>query len=313
MSTALAIDVGGTKISAALVDADARCHDRRSVPTPRDEDALVDTIVGLATELLARHGARPVGVSAAAFVDARRRTVLFAPNLAWRDLRLVELLEARLGVPVVLENDGNAAAWGEHRHGAGRGFDELLVVTVGTGVGGGLVRGGTLHRGAAGLGGEVGHLRLVPEGMPCGCGASGCLEAHASGTALLREVREAVAVRGPGTAALLRQAGGVEAIDGPLVSRLAAAGDPFCREALAALGRRLGEGIASLVAVLDPALVVVGGGVAEAGELVLGSLRASLAAHLPGGSWRPQVAVRAAELGPVAGLVGVADLARASA
>ncbi len=152
----------------------------------------------------------------------------FSPNLAWRDLDLRADLAARIDLPVVVENDANAAAWGEFRFGAGADVDEFLMVTVGTGVGGGVVLGGRLQRGAYGFAAEVGHLRVVPGGRPCGCGQHGCLEQYASGSALVRDVRDDVAAGVAGSGALLERAGGsATAITGPLITEAARAGDPY--------------------------------------------------------------------------------------
>jgi glucokinase len=237
--------------------------------------------------------------------------VLFAPNLAWRDLDLKADLEATLGLPVVVENDANAAAWGEFQFGAGHDVDDLLLVTVGTGVGGGVVLDGSLYRGAFGVGAEIGHMRVVPDGVRCGCGNRGCFEMYSSGSALVREARAAARAGSLLAADLLDRAGGdVEAITGPLITEAAWAGDPFAVEQLAAVGRWLGEGIASLAAVLDPAVVVVGGGVSAADELLLDPVRRAFAAQLTGRGHRPMLEIRKSRLGNQAGLIGAADLTR---
>ena len=238
--------------------------------------------------------------------------MLFAPNLAWRDLDLKADLGAALGLPVVVENDANAAAWGEFQFGAGHDVDDLLLVTVGTGVGGGVVLDGRCYRGAFGVGAEIGHMRVVPDGILCGCGNRGCFEMYASGYG--------AGARGPGRgprrarcwrADLLDRAGGdPDAITGPLITEAARDGDTFAIEQLAALGRWLGEGIASLTAVLDPAVVVIGGGVSAADELLLDPVRAAFAAQLTGRGHRPMLEIRRARLGNRAGLIGAADLAR---
>ncbi|MGZ5398616.1 MAG: ROK family glucokinase, partial [Nocardioides sp.] len=248
---------------------------------------------------------------AAGYVDRDRARVLFAPNIAWRDVNLKAELEERVDVPVVVENDANAAAWGEFRFGAGSDVDDLMLVTVGTGVGGGLVLDGELYRGAFGVGAEIGHLRVVPDGIICGCGHHGCFEQYASGSALVREARQ-IAINGvPAADALLARAGGsVEAIDGPMISEAARDGDAFAIGRLAELGHWLGSGIASLVTVLDPAVVAIGGGVSEAGDLLLEPLRAAFERHLPGREYRPLAEIRRATLGNAAGMIGAADLAR---
>jgi glucokinase len=212
---------------------------------------------------------------------------------------------------VVVENDANAAAWGEFQFGAGHDVDDLLLVTVGTGVGGGVVVDGSLYRGAFGVGAEIGHMRVVPDGLRCGCGNRGCLEMYASGSALVREARAAAHAGSLLAADLMDLAGGdSNAITGPLVTQAARQGDAFCIEQLSSLGRWLGEGIASLAAVLDPAVVVIGGGVSAADELLLGPTRAAFAAQLTGRGHRPMLEIRKARLGNRAGLIGAADLTR---
>jgi len=312
MSVACGIDVGGTKIAGGVVDSDGNILEQRRVESPaRDADAMSDAIVGLVGELAGRHDIVGVGIGAAGYVDKTRSTVLFAPNLAWRDIDLKAQLEPRLDLPVVVENDANAAAWGEFRYGAGHDVDDLLLVTVGTGVGGGLVLDGELYRGAFGVGAEIGHMRVVPGGRLCGCGNYGCFEQYASGKALVRNAREAAREGSLLARTLLDLTGGdVDRIDGPVITDAAREGDTFAVEQLAELGRWLGEGIASLAAVLDPAVVAIGGGVADADGLLLDPIRAAFDANLSGRGHRPILEVRKATLGNRAGLIGAADLAR---
>jgi glucokinase len=312
MGLSVGIDVGGTKIAGGVVDDHGTmlATARRESPAT-DTHAIEVSIEDLVEELRADFQVETVGVGAAGFVDSRRSTVLFAPNLAWRDEPLRADLEKRIGLPVVVENDANAAAWGEFTFGAGEDVADSLLVTVGTGIGGGIVLDGQLLRGAFGVAGEIGHLRVVPDGRLCGCGNHGCWEKYASGTALVTEAREQAAQGSLIARSLLDRAGGdVEAITGPLITAAAHEGDAFAREQLAVLGRWLGEGIASLAAVLDPAVVVVGGGVSQAGELLLESTRAHFRANLTGRHYRPELEIRAAQLGNEAGMIGAADLAR---
>lgn len=314
MTLSIGIDIGGTKIAGGVVDASGVVLARHRAESPAtDAEAIETAVVELVTSLSSEHDVAAVGVGAAGFIDAARSTVLFAPNIAWRNEPLGTDLGSRLGLPVVVENDGNAAAWGEFVYGAGRDLDadDMLLVTVGTGVGGGIVAGGELRRGAFGVAGEIGHIRMVHQGRLCGCGNRGCWEPYASGTALVRNVREEAAAGSLIARPLLDRAGGdPEAITGPLVTELAVEGDRFAREQLADLGRWLGEGIASLVAVLDPGLVVVGGGVSAAGDLLLDPLRDTFSHALTGRGFRPMPEIRGAELGNDAGMIGAADLAR---
>jgi glucokinase len=271
---------------------------------------LVDVVVEIARQLLADHDAERVGVGAAGWVDAQRRTVLFAPNLAWRKAPLRDEISSRLDLPVVIENDANAAAWGEYRFGAGEQQADVVVLTIGTGIGAGVIVSGSLYRGAFGIAGEPGHLRVVPGGRLCGCGNYGCWEQYCSGRALVRAAQE-IATQRPGDGRrLLQIAGGVEAIDGPAVTRAAQEGDPAAVDCFEEIGRWLGQGIADVAAVLDPARFVIGGGVADAGDLLLKPARETFASVLSGRGHRPIADIVPATLGSEAGLVGAADLAR---
>lgn len=311
------VDVGGTKVAAGLVDADGQVLARCAQQTPSTSAQKVVDVVAEVVDALRQQAPGPVravGLGAAGFVDAGRATVLFAPNLAWRDEPLRDRVAARVGLPVVVENDANAMAWGEYRFGAGRGVRDLVCLTVGTGIGGGLVLAGELRRGAAGIGAEYGHLRVIPNGRRCGCGNRGCWEQYCSGRALIREARHLALVAPAAADRLLALAGGeVDNITGELVTRAAADGDPAAVDCLAEIGRWLGQGMADLAAVLDPARFVVGGGVIAAGELLLAPARAAFARALTGHGHRPLAQILAAELGLDAGLVGAADLARQQA
>ena len=309
---ACGIDVGGTKIAGCVVDTDGTILEQARVESPATStDAIEQAIEELVRGLQRDHEIASVGVGAAGFVDKGRAVVMFAPNLAWRDETLKTDLEARLGLPVVVENDANAAAWGEFEFGAGKDVDDLLLVTVGTGVGGGIVLDGELYRGAFGVAAEIGHIRVERNGRLCGCGNHGCLEQYGSGTALVREAREAIEGGSLLAKDLLDRAGGdLDAITGPMISSAAADGDKFALEQLTTLGEWLGEGIASLAAVLDPAVAVIGGGVSEAGSLLLDPIRTTLRNNLTGRGHRPELEIRKAQLGNTAGMIGAADLAR---
>jgi glucokinase len=312
VSLTCGIDIGGTKIAGAVVDEDGTVLAEARVVSPAtDPSAIEAAVAGLVAQLVADHPVTAVGVGAAGYIASDRSTVLFAPNIAWRNEPLGADLGRLVGLPVVVENDGNVAAWGEFRYGAGRDHDDQLMVTVGTGVGGGVIAGGRLLRGAHGVAGEIGHLRLVPDGRLCGCGNHGCLEQYASGSALVRDTREVVLADPTAAADLLARAGGdVEAIDGPLITAAAQDGDAFAAGRLAALGDALGQGIASLAAVLDPGVVVIGGGVSEARDLLLDPIRTAFERELTGRGFRPEAEIRLAAMGNRAGVVGAADLAR---
>ena len=307
---AIGVDLGGTKIAAGLVDPDGTMRRTETTPTPSDPAQIPDAVAELVGRLTVDQTVVGVGIGAAGFVDADRATVRFAPNIEWRDEPLAERVAAQVDLPVVVENDANAAAWGEFRFGAGSDVQDLLFVTLGTGVGGGIVNDGALLRGAYGMGAEVGHLRVVPDGLECGCGQRGCIEQYGSGTALVREARRHAASGAPEARALADLASGDRGIDGRGVTALAQDGDPLARRLLADVGRWTGEAIASLAAILDPAVIAVGGGVAEAGDLVMEPMAVAFASHLTARAHRVVPELRRASLGTDAGIVGAADLSR---
>ncbi len=311
-SLTLGVDVGGTKIAAGVVTADGTVLAEARTSTPQsDADAVVDAIIDLYGELSVDHDVTALGIGAPGFIDKARATVLITPNMPWRRMPVRHAVEDRTGLRTVVENDANAAAWGEFRFGSGADVDDLVLVTVGTGIGGGVVQDGELYRGGFGIAGEIGHLRVVPGGQECGCGNRGCWEQYASGQALERQARAAAAEAPEHAGRVVDLAGGdPAAVTGPLVTQAAQAGDPWARQQLGELGRWLGEGIASLAAVLDPAVVAVGGGVAAAGDLLLQPARAAFAEQLTGRDFRPSLQIRPATLGNRAGMIGVADLAR---
>lgn len=304
------VDVGGTKVAAGVVDVDGRVLSSLRRPTPSHHPSEVaDTIAEMVRTLRKEHPVCAVGIGAAGWIDRDRSTVLFAPNLAWRHEPLRDVVAERAGLPVVVENDANAMAWAEYRFGAGRGHTDLVAITVGTGIGGGIVLAGRLHRGAFGIGAEMGHLLIVPGGHLCGCGNRGCWEQYASGRALVRVARE-MAVSSPEAARQILAGGSVDELSGPAVTAAARDGDPAAIKCFEEVGHWLGQGLASLVAILDPSRFVIGGGVSDAGDLLIGPARAQFRASLPGRGHRPEPDIVTAELGGAAGIVGAADLAR---
>ena len=311
---AIGVDIGGTKIAAGVVDEDGRIvakTKRRSKGLTVDE--LDAAVVDACAELCDAHPVGAIGLAAPGFIGADQATVRFTPNLPWRDhpLRDRVLAGLRRDLPVVVENDANAAGWAEFRFGVGRDVDDMLLLTVGTGLGGAVVSAGRLVLGAWGVAAEVGHMRVVPDGQLCGCGQNGCWEQYASGSALVREARSVAATDPARAAAILAQADGDPVrIKGPDVTRAAIAGDPLAVDLLADVGRWVGEGSATVAALLDPALVVVGGGVAAAGDLLLGPAREAFSAHLSARGYRPEARIELASMGNDAGIVGAADLAR---
>ncbi|MEV5962573.1 ROK family glucokinase [Kribbella sp. NPDC051952] len=313
MGLTIGIDVGGTKIAAGVVDPDGTIGARTHRDTPADSvDATADAICDAAAELIAAHDVEAVGIGAAGFVSSDRSTVLFAPNLAWRDEPLGARVAEKLNIPVVVENDANAAAWGEFAFGAAKDVEHMLCLTIGTGIGGGVVIDGDLLRGAHGVAAELGHMRVVPGGHRCGCGARGCLEQYASGRALVREGR-AQAESGSLAAMQMLTVCGISdpaELTGPMITSAAAGGDPCAVELLEDLGRWLGEGLASLATMFDPTTIVIGGGVSAAKDLLMKSAQVAFEKNLPAKANRPHPTFGLAELGNDAGLIGAADLAR---
>lgn len=307
----IGVDVGGTKIAAGVVDAAGTLLATARRETPATDAAAIEAAIAEAVaELRADHEVDAVGVAAAGFVDSTQSVVTFAPNLAWREEPLRAELEREIHLPVLVENDANAAAWGEFTFGAAHEVDDMLLVTLGTGIGGGIILGGHLLRGAFGMAAEIGHLRVVPDGIRCGCGNRGCWEKYGSGSALVREARELATTGALSAGRLLDMAEGKpKRITGQMVTQAAAEGDPAALELLLDLGRWVGEGIASLVAVLDPAVVVIGGGVSEAGEMLMDPVRQAFRRNLTARGHRPEAELRLATLGNEAGMIGVADLA----
>jgi glucokinase len=305
---AIGIDVGGTKINAFRVERDGSISARSSAATPADdEEWTLATMIELA-EGLRTPDVLAVGVGAAGMVDAADGILRFAPNLAWRDLPIAARMRDALGLPCQVDNDANVAAYGEYRFGAGRGYRHVLLVAVGTGIGGGIISDGRLFRGANGFAAEIGHIIVEPDGPLCGCGNRGCWEQVAAGRAIDRLGRQEAEEQEHSI--LRRLAGGDPArVTGASVTEAAEQGDEAARRILAEVGRRLGEGIAGLVNMLDPQVVVVGGGAIVAGDLLLDPARTSFAEAVEGPGYRPRVPIVAAELGNDAGAVGAGALA----
>jgi glucokinase len=313
MSLTVGVDVGGTKVLGGVVDASGKVLATSRRDTPREGGSeLTKTIAEVALELMQSHSVSAVGVSAAGFVSSDRKTMLATPNIAdWNGVQLDLELTKLIGLPVVIENDANAAAWGEAKFGAGRNQAHMMMLTIGTGVGGGIVVNNQLYRGAFGIAAEFGHLRVVPEGHLCGCGARGCFEQYASGSALRRHAREAISAS-PDLARnlLARGDGTIDGLTGQAITDAAREGDAVALAAFQTTAQYLGAGIASLAVLLDPSCVVIGGGVIDAGEILLAPTREAMKRYMPFAGKHPYPEIVAAELGNEAGLVGVADLAR---
>jgi glucokinase len=309
----MGLDIGGTKVLGGVVDSGGEIlvQARRDTPA-QDAAKMMRLIMEVIRELADTQEIEAIGIGAAGWIDAKRSTVLFSPNLAWRNEPLREEVARYVTVPVVVENDANVAAWAEFQFGAAADAnDSMVMLTIGTGLGGAIVLGGELVRGAHGIAGELGHVLAVHDGHPCGCGRLGCIEQYASGSALVRFAQE-LAVADPSRAGhLLELAGGsAEAITGQMVTQCAKAGDPVAREAFAKIGYWLGNGLADLVQIFDPQVLVLGGGVVDAGDLLLHPAQEAYERALAQRGRLPIAEIRPALLGNTAGLVGAADLAR---
>jgi glucokinase len=308
----IGVDLGGTKLLAGAVDADLRVH-HRALRSSRGSDTaeVISIIEGAIREALeAVDGeASAVGVGIPSTIDQSRGVSVYSTHLPLAGVPVAALLSERLDLPVFVDNDANLALLVEHRAGAARGARNALMLTLGTGIGGGIVIDGALYRGSQGAAAELGHIVVEQDGPPCqgNCPNRGCLEVMASGSALVREATALAGLRP--RSALGRALSDGTGITGPLVTDLAHDGDPAAREVLDLIGRRLGVGLSSLVNIFNPDVIVIGGGVLAAGELVLGPAREVMAARgLPPA--RDFARVVAAHFGEESGMLGAALLAR---
>lgn len=305
---ALGIDLGGTRIKMGLVSPQGQVVQRAVGLTAaeRGSAAVVADLVAMARALTAGHRLEGVGVGAPGLIDAGAGLVTTAPNLGWQDVALGALLSERLGLACRVENDANAAVLGEHWCGAARGRSHVVMLTVGTGIGGGLVLDGRLYRGARGYAGELGHQQVDADGLKCSCGRRGCLETIASAAALERRAAQIAAGGGLAVFTQLRRSRS----DASGYRLLVAAGQQGDADALAlfaAAGAAIGRVLAGVVSLLNPEMIVIGGGGAAAGEMLLAPLRRALLRQ----AWGPPAAgieVTAAQLGSDAGVIGAAAL-----
>jgi glucokinase len=307
----IGVDLGGTKLLAGAVDPQLGVHHRaQRAVSGLDQGSLLDVVVSAVQEVCDATGpeVEAVGFGIPSLIDQRTGIAVVAVNLPLFDVPFADLMAERLGLPVFVDNDGNTAALAEHRAGAARGFSEAVVMTIGTGIGGGLILRGEPYRGAIGSGGELGHVIIDFHGPHCqgNCPGYGCVEAFASGTALAREARRLAGER-PASGLGLAQAEGRELV-GPLITELAHDGDTAAIEALELIGSRLGMALTSLVNIFNPEVVVIGGGVIAAGELLLAPARAEVVRRALPPS-RDIVRIVPARFGVEAGMVGAAALA----
>jgi glucokinase len=308
----IGVDLGGSKLLAGAVDADYAIHHRTNRPAlGLDQSELVEMVAHAVEGVRTAVGGdvAAVGFGIPCTFDSRTGMAVQAVNLPLRDIQFADVMAERLDLPVVVDNDANCAVLAEARAGAAAGASDVALLTIGTGIGGGLVLGGEVYRGWIGGGAEMGHMVVDMDGRPCqgNCPNWGCLESVASGSALVREASLAVARRPDTELGRALEAG--RELTGPMITELARAGDPVARGALEVVGRALGVGIANLVNIFNPEVVVIGGGVSEAGELLLEPAREVMArrALAPG---RDVVRVSAAAFGAEAGMVGAAIMAR---
>lgn len=310
----IGIDIGGTKILGALVDLEGKILVELRVPSPaQDPDLMVSTVVQLIEDLTsqATDVIAGVGVAAAGFIDADQAHILYAPNLNWRNEPLRERLQQRISHPVFIENDANAAGWAEYKFGAGRGSKDMAMLTLGTGVGGAIIADYKLRRGGFGIGGELGHVRVVQDGRQCGCGRRGCVEQYSSGSAVVRAARKLAGSEGP-MGQRLRELSDGEELSGLHVYQALLESDPGTVSLVRTAADYLAQAMGTIVAVLDPQVFVIGGGLSEAGDLILDPIREALSSQLPARGYRPEPKIVAAKFTNQAGVIGAADLARES-
>jgi glucokinase len=270
------IDIGGTKIAVALADTDGRLISlsRFATRVERGPYSILEEAVKEVERMIDEESARlaAVGVGCGGPLDRERGLILSPPNLpGWDEFPIIELLEKRLGVPALLENDANAAALGESRYGAGRGFGDIVYITISTGIGGGIIIGGKLLHGTSDGAGEVGHITVLPGGPRCGCGARGCMEAICSGTSIARRARERLS--SGADSSLRERAGAVGEVTAKMVAEAARDGDPLAAEVWDETVYYLSVGIGNIINILAPEAVILGGGVSTAGEQLLEPLR----------------------------------------
>jgi len=303
----IAVDIGGTQLRAALYpEGEQKAVSQKRIPTQARDQSAVDRLLELIKTVLPAHGkVKAIGMAAPGPLNPKTGILYAAPNIpGWVNLPLAQIVQDRFKIPTLLGNDANLAAMGEWKFGAGRGYQHLLYMTVSTGIGGGVIEDGKLLLGYKGLAAEIGHITVDPSGPLCGCGQRGHLEALASGTAIARYVTEQLARGVPSSMAELST---VSARD---VSLAAEQGDPLAREALARAGGYLGRAIADFLHLLNPQIVIIGGGVSRSGKYLLDPLREAIAAYVISPEYLHGLVVTTASLGDDAGLLGALALAQ---
>lgn len=305
------IDVGGTSIRASVVDAEGQVLDTTQAPTPQSAQALEDGLDRAVRELAGRHRISAVGLAVAGFITSDRSTVRFAPHLPWVNAPVGRELSERLGLPVILEHDANAAVWAEHKFGSAAGGRNVVMVAIGTGIGAALLIDGTLYRGTHGVAPELGHVQVVPDGRACACGKRGCWERYCSGTAIADTAIELLAANPAKSTILAREVSrDPGSLTGRRVAGAAQDGDRVALRAMAEFARWLGIGFSFVSDVYDPDLIVIAGGVSSSAPLFLDEAREHYAALITGAGHRPLARIRTTQLGEAAAMIGAAELAR---
>lgn len=308
----IGVDIGGTKVSAGVVDLDGNIisSDRRSTPVSGGVE-LIATITDLIKSLQERHEIAGIGISIAALISADQGTIVGAPNIAnLSKLNFVEELKKSFNMPVVAENDANSAMWAEYKFGNAKNLNPVMFFIIGTGMGGGLVIDGKLFKGANGIGAEFGHMIVQPNGIKCGCGANGCIEQYASGSALMRYAKEEMKADPIKAKELLKYSDASGDITGATLTTAAKQGNEIALSAFNKQADWLGSACASYTLLLDPQAIVIGGGVVEAGELFLNPVRLAMEKYMPFAGTHSLPKIIAAKYGNDAGLIGAADLVR---
>jgi glucokinase len=307
--TVIGIDIGGTGTKAGIVDETGAQLAEVEIATDKTAGTksiltVIEDLSGRASEVDA--DIEGIGIGAAGFVSSATGSVTFAPNLVYDDPHIAQAVKARTGLAVVVDNDANAAVWGERTFGTARGLDNVILLALGTGVGSGIIANGNLIRGATGAGAEFGHTVVDPEGPECGCGLRGCIEQFASGQAIARMGREAV--EGDPNSTILAFADSAETITALDVARAARQLDESARDVMRKAGVMLGVAMSNLANLFDPDVIVLGGSVIKAGEPFLGPARDQLATMTANQRRRP-MRLDVSSLGAEAAILGAAALA----
>jgi glucokinase len=307
----IGIDIGGTKISAGVVDSSGNLIDSSKCSTPAEGGKdLISSVVNLVKELNKKHEIKGIGISIAALISSDYGTIVGAPNIAnLSKLNFANEIKEEFKLPIIIENDANAAMWAEFKFGSAKGLNPVMFFIIGTGVGGGLVIDGKLFKGANGIGAEFGHMCVVPNGLLCGCGSKGCIEQYASGGALIRYANEALLANPDKSEEVLSFGEGK--LSGTALTKAAKAGNELALAAFSKQADWLGLACASYSLIIDPQAIIIGGGVVDAGELFLAPVRAAMRKYMPFAESHVPPKIIAAKFGNDAGLIGAADLVRA--